>query len=80
MEGDFTVESDRAVVVHLGEMAVDSKISHLQETGCKHPPQTNMSYSLSALKVVISGIMYGSIIGIIKGDTRSYLDYEHGTQ
>ena len=33
-----------------------------------------MSYSLNSLKGVISGIIYGSIIGFNKGDTRS-LDY-----
>jgi hypothetical protein len=29
----FTVESDRAVVVKLGEMALNSKISHLRKSG-----------------------------------------------
>ena len=33
MEGEFTVEADRAAVVRLGEMAVESKIRHLQEKG-----------------------------------------------
>lgn len=32
-EGDFTVESDRAIVVKLSEMAVDSKIRHLAAKG-----------------------------------------------
>ena len=32
-EGNFTVEADRAVVVRLGEMAVESKIRHLQQNG-----------------------------------------------
>ena len=32
-EGEFTVESDRAVVVKLGQMAVDNKIKHLAEEG-----------------------------------------------
>ncbi|OLP82795.1 hypothetical protein AK812_SmicGene36523 [Symbiodinium microadriaticum] len=33
VEGNFTVESDRAAVVKLGEMAVESKIQHLREKG-----------------------------------------------
>ena len=33
VEGDFTVEADRAEVVRLGEMAVESKIQHLQSNG-----------------------------------------------
>ena len=33
-----------------------------------------MSYSLNSLKGVIQGILYGTIIGVIQGDTRS-LDY-----
>ena len=33
-----------------------------------------MSYSLNPLKGVIQGIIHGSVIGLIKGDTRS-LDY-----
>ena len=33
VEGDFTVEADRLVVVRLGEMAVESKIRHLQANG-----------------------------------------------
>ncbi|CAE7479088.1 unnamed protein product [Symbiodinium natans] len=32
-EGEFTVEADRAEVVRLGEMAVESKIHHLQMQG-----------------------------------------------
>ena len=32
-EGNFTVEDDRAEVVRLGEMAVESKIQNLQEKG-----------------------------------------------
>eukprot|EP00913_Durusdinium_trenchii_P002296 g2120.t1 len=32
-EGDFTVEKDRAVVVKLGEVAVESKIEHLSREG-----------------------------------------------
>jgi len=32
-EGEFTVESDRATVVRLGEMAVESKIKHLSISG-----------------------------------------------
>ena len=30
-----------------------------------------MSYSLGSLKGVIWGILYGSIIGVLKGDSRS---------
>ena len=30
-----------------------------------------MSYSLNSLKGVIYGIIYGTTIGLIKGDTRS---------
>ena len=30
-----------------------------------------MSYSLNSLKGVIYGILWGTIIGVIKGDTRS---------
>ena len=37
-----------------------------------------MSYSLNSAKGVISGILQGSIIGVIEGDTRS-LDYINGT-
>ena len=33
-----------------------------------------MSYSLNSLKGVIWGIIYGTTIGVIRGDTRS-LDY-----
>ena len=33
VEGNFTVEADRAEVVRLGEMAVESKIKHLQDNG-----------------------------------------------
>ena len=33
VEGNFTVEADRAQVVRLGEMAVESKIKHLQANG-----------------------------------------------
>ena len=33
-----------------------------------------MSYSLNPLKGVLWGIIHGSVIGLIKGDTRS-LDY-----
>ncbi|CAE7633897.1 ANKHD1 [Symbiodinium sp. CCMP2592] len=33
VDGDFTVESDRAIVVQLGETAVESKIQHLQVHG-----------------------------------------------
>ena len=33
-----------------------------------------MSYSLNSLKGVIQGIIYGTTIGVIKGDSRS-LDY-----
>ena len=33
VDGDFTVESDRAVVVELGEVAVESKLQHLQAHG-----------------------------------------------
>ena len=41
-----------------------------------HPPfkGLNMSHSLNSLKGVIWGIIEGSTIGVIKGDTRS-LDY-----
>ena len=34
----------------------------------------HMSYSLNSLKGVTYGIIYGTIIGVTKGDTRS-LDY-----
>eukprot|EP00439_Symbiodinium_sp_Y106_P021187 s1799_g2.t1 len=33
VEGEFTVEADRKAVVRLGEVAVESKIRHLQEHG-----------------------------------------------
>ncbi|CAE7633847.1 unnamed protein product [Symbiodinium sp. CCMP2592] len=33
VEGEFTVEADRKAVVRLGEVAVESKIRHLQEQG-----------------------------------------------
>ena len=33
VKGDFTVEADRETVVHLGEVAVESKIHHLQLLG-----------------------------------------------
>lgn len=33
VEGEFTVEADRKAVVRLGEVAVESKIRHLQENG-----------------------------------------------
>ncbi|CAJ1334485.1 unnamed protein product [Effrenium voratum] len=33
LEGNFTVEDDRAVVGKLGEVALDSKIEHLRRTG-----------------------------------------------
>ena len=33
VEGNFTVEADRSAVVRLGEMAVESKIQHLQQYG-----------------------------------------------
>ncbi|CAE7207234.1 unnamed protein product [Symbiodinium natans] len=33
VDGDFTVEADRTEVVRLGEMAVESKIRHLQDRG-----------------------------------------------
>ena len=36
VEGEFTVESDRAAVVQLGEMAVRSKLQHLQDYGPLH--------------------------------------------
>ena len=36
-----------------------------------------MSYSLNSLKGVIWGIIYGTTIGVIRGDTRS-LDYSSG--
>ena len=36
--------------------------------------QSDMSYNLNSLKGLIWGIVYGTITGLIKGDTRS-LDY-----
>ena len=33
--------------------------------------RTHMSYSLNSLRGVIWGIIYGTTIGVIKGDTRS---------
>ena len=33
--------------------------------------KTGMGYSLQSLKGVECGIIYGSVIGVIKGDTRS---------
>ena len=42
--------------------------------GFSSPKTLYMSYNLNSLKGVIWGIIYGTTIGIIKGDTRS-LDY-----
>ena len=41
---------------------------------------SHLSYSLNSLKGVIEGIIYGTTIGVIKGDTRSLDDsiYEVG--
>ena len=36
LEGNFTVEDDRAVVGKLGEVALDSKIEHLRRSAYRN--------------------------------------------
>ena len=59
----------------LGALALSSQSSRLRFWGFPNP-RTNiyMSYGLNFLKGAIWGILLGTVIGSVKGDTRS-LDY-----
>lgn len=70
-EGDFTVEKDRAVVVKLGEVAVESKIEHLWLDGRTYGAAGGAGLCMGRSKKSTDGHRWPLVAFLKRGRTES---------